>query len=162
MAPYLDKDAFAALTVMPSGDVDLVEAAAPGWIDRKLAAKSRWIDALLAKRYEVPFVAPYPDTVTDWLARIVTLAAFLRRGVDPNDEQFVAIKADAEAAEAEIREAAASEEGLFELPLRADLTTTGVSKGDPFVYSEASPYVGFDLQRDTGRDEDRNGGGSYG
>lgn len=162
MPAYLTVAEFKNLTVMPSGDVDVLEAVAPGFLTAKLEAKSRWLDARLAKRYDAPFASPYPEAVKDWLARIVTLTAFLRRGVDATDEQFVEIKADAEKAEAEVLEAAESEKGLFELPLRADTTASGISKGGPFGYSEASPYVWTDRQRRAATDEDANGEGSYG
>lgn len=147
---------------MPSEVVDELQAIAPGWLEAKLATRSRWIDARLGKRYAVPFdAASPPECVRDWLARIVTLSAFLRRGVDPTDGQFVEIKADAEKAEAEILEAATAETGLFDLPLRGDTTASGVSRGGTRAYTEASPYVGHDRQAAAGHLEDRNGGGSY-
>lgn len=162
MPPYLDVAGFKNLTVMPSGDVDVLETVAPGFLGAKLEAKSRWLDSRLTKRYAAPFASPYPEAVKDWLARIVTLQAFLRRGVDPNDQQFAEIKADAEKAEQEVLEAATAETGLFELPPRADTTATGVTKGGPLGYSEASPYVWTDRQRRAATDEDANGEGSYG
>ncbi len=159
---YLDKAAFAILTVMPAESVDAIEVVAPGWIDAQLEYWSKQIDSRLSKRYATPFAAPYPEAVTGWLARIVTVRCFLKRGVDPSDMQFDEYKADAAAAMEEIKEAADSNEGLFDLPLRADTTASGISRGGPFGYSEASPYVWTDGQAETGRNEDRNGGGSYG
>ena len=160
--PYLDLPGFRGLTIMPSGDVDLLEATVPGWISIQLVHASRWIDSRLAKRYEAPFASPFPEAVGAWLARIVTLRAFLKRGVNPTDAQFVEIKADADQAVAEIKEAADSEDGLFDLPLRADTSSSGISRGGPRVYSEASPYVWTDLQVDMGRDEDRARTGTRG
>ncbi len=55
-----------------------------------------------------------------------------------------------------MKEAADSAEGLFELPLRADLETSGVSKGGPLGYTEASPYRWTDRQADDGRNEDES------
>lgn len=159
--PYLDKAAFAILTVMPAESVDAIEMVAPGWIDGQLTYWSGWIDSRLRKRYAAPFSAPYPEAVTGWLARIVTVRCFLRRGVDPTDLQFEEIKADADRAMEEIKEAADSNEGLFDLPLRADTTASGISRGGPFGYSEQSPYVWTDGQAETGRNEDRNGGGTF-
>lgn len=159
---YLDLDAFANLTVMPSSDVDALESAAPGWLDSQLGYWSSAIDARLRKRYEAPFAEPYPLAVQGWLSRIVTLRAYLRRGVDPLDQQFVEIKADADAAWAEIKEAADSNEGMLDLPLRADSGASGISKGGPYGYSEASPYVWMDQQGQAGREEDRRRGGTYG
>jgi len=54
---------------------------------------------------------------------------------------------------AELKEAADSKDGLFDLPLRADTTATGVSKGGPRGYSEASPYTNLDRQRARRRNE---------
>jgi hypothetical protein len=159
---YLDRDAFATLTVMPAGDVDALDDAAPGWLDVQLGYWSSAIDARLRKRYDAPFAEPYPLAVQGWLARIVTLRAYLRRGVDPLDQQFGEIKADADAAWAEIKEAADSNEGMFDLPLRADTSASGINRGGPYGYSEASPYVWTDVQGVTGRDEDRRRGGSHG
>lgn len=120
---------------------------------------SAWIDSRLVKRYAAPFDSPYPVAVKGWLNRIVTLRCYLRRGVDSGDRQVAEIKLDAENAQAEIKEAADAKDGLYELPLRADTTATGAKRGTPRVYSEASPYVGFDVQQARGRNEDANGSG---
>ena len=80
--------------------------------------------------------------------------AALKRGVDPSDQQFSEIREDATKAEKEIEEAANSHDGLFDLPLLDSEKTSGISKGGPRVYSEASPYVFMDVQRDAGRGED--------
>lgn len=158
--PYLTPERFKVLTVMPAVMVDRLESVAPGWLSAKLTARSRWIDARLGKRYDSPFGAPVPEAVEDWLARIVTLQAYLRHGVDQLDEQFESVKADAAAAEAEIKEAAESKEGLFELPLRADTTASAVTKGAPYVYSESSPTLWAQTQARRGREERRNGRGT--
>lgn len=159
---YLTKDAFAALTLLPAEYISALEGIVPGWVDGQLAYWSGWIDSRLRKRYAVPFSEPYPESVTGWLARIVTVRCWLKRGVDPTDEQFLEVKADHDRAIEEIKEAADALDGLFELPLRADTTASGVSKGGPFSYTEASPYVWTDVQVDAGRAEDSNRGGSLG
>lgn len=159
---YLDLAGFRGLSLMAGESIDELETIAPGWVDAQLEAASRHIDARLAKRYAAPFASPYPVAITDWLARVVTVRAMMRRGVDANDEQFLALKEDAAAAWAEIKEAADSNEGLYELPLREDTTASGVSKGGPYGYSEQSPYVWTDKQAATARDEDSAGDGTYG
>lgn len=146
MTAYLDLAGFKSLTVMPSGDVDAIEAAAPGWILANLTSFSERIDARLRKRYAVPFGAPYPEIVKSWLTRLVTLRAYLRRGVDPADPQFSAIKEDALEAEKELLEAANSETGLFDLPLLATSSTSAIARGAPLGYAESDPYAWTDVQ----------------
>lgn len=159
---YLDLAGFKALSLMPDEDIDALEARYPGFVAAQLADRSGWIESRLRKRYAVPFALPYPDTVKGWLASIVTVRAYLKRGVDPTDEQWLEVKKQADDALAEIKEAADGELGLFDLPLRADTTATGISKGGPYVYSEQSPYVWTDQQADVGRSEDGARGGSHG
>jgi hypothetical protein len=160
--PYLSIDRFKTLTAMPSVMVDRLESVAPGWLAAKLTARSRWIDARLSKRYATPFAAPVPEAIEDWLARIVTHAAYLRHGVDQMDEQFAEIKADAARAEDEIKEAAEAKDGLYDLPLRADTAASGVTKGAPYVYSERSPSVWTQIQARRGREERARGRGTDG
>jgi phage gp36-like protein len=162
MPAYLTAAEFKLLTPMPASDVDALESAAPGWLAAQLEQSSADIDARLRKRYAVPFGSPAPHAVRGWLARIVTRRAYLRRGVDPTDPQFAEIVKDAEQAVLEIAEAANGETGLFDLPLRADTTATGITKGGPLGYSEQSPYVAFDRQGEIGRSEDAAGRGTSG
>lgn len=157
---YLTVDQFKNLSVMPAEYIDALEQVAPGWVQSQLEYWSAWINSRLRKRYDAPFAEPYPEAVTGWLARIVTVRCWLRRGVDPQDEQFREVKDDATAAQAEIQEAADAVEGLFDLPLRANTTASGISKGFPRGYSEQSPYVWTDEQGRVGRDEDRAGRGT--
>lgn len=158
MAAYLDIAAFKDLTTMPSVHVDDLDT---DWLNATLENRSRWIDGRLAKRYDVPFASPYPETVKGWLAAIVTLQAYLRRGVDPNDMQFLEIKTQAEAASSEVLEAANSNEGWFDLPATSSSSASAITRGAPLGYSEQSPYVSTDRQRKTGvaEDADRTGTG---
>ncbi len=157
---YLDVAGFGLRSVMPAEMIQRLEQKSPGWLQTKLNAKSAWIDAKLWKRYAVPFASPAPEIVLDWLAALVTPEAYAKIGFNPSSEQDKSsIIEPADNARDEIDEAADAQNGKFELPLRADTTAGGISRGGPRVYSEASPYVGFDRQAATGRDEDwrRNG-----
>lgn len=160
MAQYLTTPEFKLLSAMPGPRVDDLEAVAPGYLAAQLSHWSSWIDSRLRKRYAAPFVAPYPETVKLWLAMIATPIAWIRVGVDPNDPQWVTVTDLEKAAKEQIKEAADSEVGLFDLPLRQDTTASGITQGAPFGYSEQSPYVWTDQQADTGREEDANGGGT--
>lgn len=154
MTAYLTLDEFKTRTVMPSEDVDALEAAYAGFIASKLSEHSSRIDARLRKRYVVPFASPTPEIVLSWVERLTTKDAYLKRGFNPSSEQDAEIIARAKAAEDEIKEAADANEGLFDLPLREDVPgTSGVSQGGPFGYSEQSPYTWMRKQREAASDE---------
>lgn len=159
---YLTTSEFKTRSLIPSGYVDDIESVDSGWTLIQLEEASAWIDSRLRKRYAAPFASPYPVAVLSWLTKLVTVRCYLKRGVEATDEQFVSIQQDAMDAKAEIKEAADSNVGLFDLPLRSDTTATGIDRSGPFSYSEQSPYVGFSRQARTGRTEDGNGSGSYG
>jgi len=160
MASYLTPQQFSDRSVMPAEHLETIEALSPGWLATQLEQQSAWLDARLRKRYSAPFASPYPAAVLGWLTDIVTLAAYLRRGVNAQDEQFQLIKEAAQNARAEVREAADSQTGLFDLPLASG--ESAISKGGPFGYSEQSPYVGFDVQRDAATLEDQSRRGTGG
>lgn len=146
MPAYLDVAGFKLLSIMPDEDVEALETRYPGWLLSKLTNVSARLDSRLRKRYAVPFESPYPETAKGWLCDLVTLSAYLRRGVDASDAQFQIVLDESKKAEAEILEAADSNTGLFDLPLRSDSTASGISKGDPLVYSESDPYTWTDVQ----------------
>lgn len=160
MAAYLDITALKMRTVMPPEFLDAIEELQAGWLDAQLEQMSRWIDSRLMKRYAVPFQEPYPEVVRGWLARLVTFEAWQRRGWDPQDPQALQIQRAAEQVREDVKEAADAVQGLYDLPLLEGASL--ISKQRPFSYTEASPYVWTTLQWETGRDEDENGGGSYG
>lgn len=152
--------AFKARTVMPSGDVDDLESRSAGWLVARAAIISAKLDSRLSKRYAAPFESPFPETVVGWCADMLTRDAYLKRGVNPSDAQWVEIKAAAERADAEVKEAADSVSGLFELPLRNDTTAGGISRGGPRSYSEAGPYSWMTAQAAAAVDEDDQGFGT--
>lgn len=150
MAGYLDVVGFTARTVMPSKEVEALEKAAPGWLLQQSESLSRVeIDARLRKRYAAPFdVATCPEAVKVWLTRLLTFNAYLRLGVDPNDQQWSIIHEQATDTQLQIKEAANSVDGLYDLPLRDSEKTTGIVKGAPRGYSEPGPYQWLDAQRE--------------
>lgn len=171
MARYLDTPRFRELSIMPSSDVDQIEALESEWIQRRLDRAGDFLDVRLAKRYAVPFGddpsppatvrANVPGTVEDWIVGIVTLEAYSKRGFNPSSaSDEAAIVMPATRAREEILEAANSETGLFELPMRSTATSSGVSRGGPLGYSETSPYVWTDRQVEDGAAEDAAGIGT--
>lgn len=143
---YLDLAGFRSRTIMPSPDVDEVELVEPGFITRALEARSAWINAQLDRRYVTPFAAPYPETVLDWLTRLVTPLVYNKRGINRSDSQFEEIKEQAKTVGEELADAANSATGRFDLPLRSDTEVSAVARGGPLVYAEASPYTFADVQ----------------
>jgi phage gp36-like protein len=156
MAAYLDIAGFKLLSVIPPEYLDIIESAQAGWTDARLGYWSRWIDTRLRKRYVTPF-SPVPSAVAGWLCDIVTFDAYLKRGVDPTDQQIDEIRARRDAALLEIKEAADAKDGLFDLPLLDTSDGTGIAKGAPLFASNASPYSWIDDQAETGRLEDSSG-----
>lgn len=159
---YLTDIEFRQLTLLPVNVIDEVEARTPGWLAAQLQHVSSRMDARLAKRYAAPFtVTPYPDIVQEWLAHIVSWRCYLKRGVNSLDSEATEYKSQHDQALNEIKEAADSNVGLFELPLRQDIPgAEGVTRGGPVGYSEQSPYVWMDSQAEIGRNEDSSGGGT--
>lgn len=159
---YLVLATYRSRAGIPGAWIDAIEVGTPGWVDTLLEDLSAAIDARLAKRYAVPFAAPPPRAVLRWIAALADVRVLLKRGIDQTDRQYEDIARLADTAEKELAEAADGNTGLFDLPKRADTDASGISRGGPLGYSEASPYVGFDEQGARGRAEDRNGRGSYG
>lgn len=147
MAAYLTLAEWKSRTKMRAADVEDLEASDPGKIDGFLLAHTeRSINARLRKRYAVPFSSPVPECVLSWLTDLVTLDAFQLRGFNPSSMQDQLVVEDAKKANEEIKEAAESELGLFDLPLRQDTTASGITKPAPFSYAEASPYAWITVQ----------------
>ena len=157
---YLTIARFKIVALIPGGWVDEVEGMAAGFTEAQLDVGSDFIDAQLRKRYAAPFSAPIPGVIELWLARLVTPDIMVKRGVNATDEQFAYMVARQTEAKAEIQSAADSEKGLYDLPLRDDLTGTGITYGSPRSYSEQSPYVHTDVQVDTAHAEDQARRGS--
>jgi hypothetical protein len=98
---------------------------------------------------------PVPEAALWWLAAILTPEMYRARGVNPQDPQMEQLEKDRDRALAELKEAADSQDGLFDLPL-LDAGESGITQGGPQAYSETSPYVGFDHQARCAREEDRD------
>lgn len=143
---------------MPSADIDAIESDSPGFILTRLAAQTSRINARLRKVCPVPFVAPVPEVVLEWLNKTVTYECYLKRGVDPSDQTIAHVKADKELADAETKEAADGNTGLFDLPVNDSLDASAKTKAAPVAYVEASPYAWTDKQRTSGSVEDSNRG----
>lgn len=157
MATPLTVAQFETLSIMPPDRQAELEDRRPGFRLARLNARWNWIQAVLRKRYDVAaMAADPPETALGWLVDLATKDCYDAAGYDPsNPSDESAIKQAFLDAKTEIKEAADSEKGMFELPLLASIEDAdGVSKGGPLGYSEQSPYVWADDQADTGRAED--------
>lgn len=146
--PYLNLAAFTDLTVMPNADVSYVETKNPGFIAAQISIQQSRLDSRLRKRYAVPFVAPVPPVVLGWLSKLVTPDVYRKRGVNPSDPQLELVEKDRTTAEAEIKEAADSKDGLFDLPLNETATpvASAIAAGGPLGCSQTSPYDWVDVE----------------
>lgn len=161
---YLNLAEFKVRSIMPNEQIDRIEELKPGWLQAEIESTSRDFDAYLGKRYRVPLGAPSP-TIKKLVASVVTYRAHLVHGVPATDKQLELIAQDAQEAWARVKEAANGETGLLDLAPSDRLPGQGVTFGSTRVYSETSPYVHYDRQRESGRAEDRSrrgtgGGGS--
>lgn len=103
---------------------------------------------------------PVPRIVLRWIAAKVTPFLWERRGTNPgNDAQIATAAARAAKADEQIQQAANSKDGLFDLPLNADIGGSGITQGSPLAYTETSPYVWQRIQRCAGQQDDAQGFG---
>ena len=142
MAYFPDLATVKSHSIMPSGDIDGLNAAESGWILARALSLEGDINGRLRKRYAVPFATPIPEVVLNWLGALLDPEMYLKRGINPSDEQQARIEKRAESAEAKIKEAADAEKGLYDLPLRQDTTDTGIEQPQTLSYSEQSPFTG--------------------
>lgn len=159
---YLTLATYKNLTLAPPSYVDDAETRHPGWVLAQLEFWSAWIDSRLKKRYAAPFAASpnTPPVILGWLTRILDAELYLKIGINPRDEQAATVVQERAAeSKAEVKEAADSKDGLFELPLRADQpAATDISRAAPLGYTEQSPYTWTSVQRDAAADEEQNFG----
>lgn len=104
---------------------------------------------------------PVPRVVLGWIVALLTVDLYTRRGVNPHDPMIEEIRAARDRALAEVKEAADSKEGLFDLPASED-ADSAITTGGPLFYSEASPFVSADRQECEGVLEDGQYHGFYG
>jgi len=161
VAAYLDTDEFKLRTIIAGSFIDDLESSQPGWVDQQLESMSRRVDSRLRKRYVVPF-ATAPESVKLWVTQLATMRVFMRIYRAPTEQQqWVSVQEDYENAMAELKEAADSQNGLYDLPITDAADASAITKAQTAAYSEQSPYAAFDGQAAYARDEDRNGGGTF-
>jgi hypothetical protein len=102
---------------------------------------------------------PVPSIVLRWLISGVAYAVWNRRGRNPQDPFVQDLKDRYAETLADLKEAADSKDGLFDLPVSEDLDSAITTAG-PQVYTETSPYAWADQELRTGVHEDSQGRGT--
>lgn len=150
MIPYLTFETWKARSRLSSADCDDIYAREPTKVTTFLADTTEWINGRLRKRYNEALL-PTHATILRWCRDIVDLEVFILRGGNPSSMQDSLYKEHHDTAKSEIKEAADAQNGLFDLPLKQDVTSTGVALGGPLGYSEASSYTWTDVQAEAVR-----------
>lgn len=106
------------------------------------------INSRLTKRYAVDFAdpGPKPEILLGWLTAFVDrdVQEFCGGPPEGREDEWIVKRADR--AEEKLKEAADSEQGLRELPLRDTdpLGSSAINKGAPMVVSYHTVYDAFD------------------
>lgn len=135
-------------TTIALDNLDFLIATYPGHAERRIAINESRLNARLSKRYAVPFGDPAPEIYIGWVVALTDLDLKLKLGFDPSAQQDALTADAAKAALEDVKEAADSNEGLFDLPLRQDAQgASGITRGGPRAYSDVSPYAWMDRAR---------------
>lgn len=107
------------------------------------------IKARLVKRYSVESdfqSGDVPEKITEWLVILTDVDVWKCTGGIPEGREDGWADKDRERVDAETKEAANSDDGLFELPLRASdsLGKSAVNKGGPHVIKFTTGFDYFD------------------
>lgn len=148
MSQYLLVPQYAVLTLLPSIRIEDLQTTygpqvpgGPTWLDNTLIAYSDTIDIRLRKRYVAPFLPPYNPQLQLWLRRLVDPVAYQKLGIDASDKQIDTLIEDAKAVLLELKEAADAQNGLYDLPLRADAPgESGIVSPKILSRSDPTPY----------------------
>jgi hypothetical protein len=122
----------------------LITQAGQAKVEVWLAERSSKIRARLVKRYAVDFTdpGPTPDVILSWLRDLVDhdVQEYVGGAPEGREDEWIAKRA--EKADAEIKEAADAENGLFELPIRNTdkLGASAINKGGPFVHEDKTVH----------------------
>lgn len=154
---YVDIEYVQLIGTVPPQVLAAFHEANPGAVDAICESVSRMFDARLHKRYATPFAAPVPEALRFHVAQVVSYQIWLKVGYNPGSAQDEAIKTARDDALEWLKDAADSQAGTVELPVReapVDGDTSAISRSRPLSYNEASPYTWTRRQAERAR----NGG----
>lgn len=138
---------FRSRTTAPTSVVDESERLRAGWIQTRLDGIWSRMYGRLRKRYALAFDATSPPLILlEWQTTIMTAELFAARGWDPNNEQDKRIQDAADQAWSEIREAADSKDGLFDLPLIEGAAASGITDQGPMGSAQVTAYDWIDVE----------------
>jgi len=125
-----------------------LDAKRTGWLMANVRRISSDIDSRLVKRGDIQanggcFLAPYPEKVKGWVARILTPLAYTALGTVPSlpDNVWKYIVDDADKADREITEAANPVTGLLILPLQNGSKQMQTTEPATLSCSDQSPFT---------------------
>jgi len=145
MAALVTFARFRQLTLLPSSRVDELERVSPGFVDGHLELRSRALEDRLRHKYAIPLPTGHA-TIDGWIVAEVQRFAAVKIGIDPSDLLFEEIRAAAELAEEQIKDASDPKSERWNIPLVTARDGSAIAKNAPLGYSEASPWAWTDEQ----------------
>jgi hypothetical protein len=136
MPAYLTLAQYRAITTVDGSVVDLCGTKGKS-VQRWLDLSSAHIRARLVKRYAIDWSEvenqPVPDKIIEWLILLVDIPVCKCAGATPEGRVDDWTREDEQRVNDELKEAADSETGLFELPLR-EPGASAATKGAPIIH----------------------------
>lgn len=151
---YVDLGYVQNVGTVPTQILAAFDEANPGSFAAIAESVSRMFDARLHKRYNTPFAEPYPEAIRFHVAQVVSYQVWIKVGYNPGSAQDEGIKTARDDALAWLKDAADSQDGTVELPVRETPATgdaSAISRSRPLSYNEASPYVWTRIQASRAR-----------
>ena len=143
--PYLTVERFNDLSVLAEERVQELCTRRPAFLDTQFDVALRSIEDRLRHKYVVPFPPAHP-TIEGWIVSIVQPKAALKVGIDPGDPGYVEMVRLSTEVNLELTDASDMQSSRWNLPRIPAQDASAIAKGEPFGYSEASPYDWTDGQ----------------
>lgn len=142
---YLTYEQLADYSELP---IEYLAEAGPDFCTAQIAIAESRIRDQLSKRYNMDAIVSANDTLKGWIAALVSVKVLTRRGIDPTDILWKTIQDAATIANDEIKQAAQSDTGRFDLP-----RATAVRKSVIVGSSDHDPHAWIRRQAIKTRDE---------
>ena len=142
MSNYLETDlkALSYFSAFNPENAAELEAKWPGKLQDLCSAASGWVDSRIGKRYVRPVPNP-PDIMRKLTAWLVEPEAFMALGIRPSDEQWILVQKHFEFTHEQLKEIAEAKDGLYDLPLSANDSSSGIVEPQTLSSSEQSPFT---------------------